>query len=128
MHRTGEKAKDNRERSERDLKNQEHAGNSYRIPTPSDIDAVSDLSGLPWGSVNLNHVVARGYDAESRRSSGRGTYVGDEGYPVGSWPHAYRQDYPQTASYGSSYGGEESFYDQATYAYDPTSIQALSPQ
>lgn len=113
----GEKARETKERSERDSRNQEHAGNSYRIPSASDIDTESDLSGLPWGSLNLSHVVSRGHDVESRRSSGRGTYVGDEGYHLGSYPHQYGQGYPQTTSYGSSAAGEETFYDEAAYTY-----------
>lgn len=117
----GEKARDIKERSERDSRNQEHAGNSYRIPLAEDIDTSSDLSGLPWGSVNLSHVVFRGHDAESRRSgSGHGTtYVCDEGYPVGVHQGAYGQGYAQTASFGSSGTGDESCYDRASYVYDP---------
>jgi hypothetical protein len=80
--------------------------------------------------MNLNHVVFRGHDAESRsRGSGQGTtYVGDEGYPVGTYSSAYGQGYAQTASFGSSGAGDESYYDQATYIYDPTGLQAYTPQ
>lgn len=36
------------------------------------------LSGLPWGSMNLGHVVTKGLEAESKRSSGHNTYAGDD--------------------------------------------------
>ncbi|KAK8141043.1 hypothetical protein G3M48_000960 [Beauveria asiatica] len=75
---TGEKARENREMKEREMRNREHAGNSYRIPSAADISGDGALSGLPWGSVNLGHVVSRGHEAESKRSSsGRNTYNGD---------------------------------------------------
>lgn len=115
-----EKARDNKERSERDSRNQENAGNSYRIPLPRDIDSHADLSGLPWGCVSLSHVVSLGHDAESRRSSGPG-YVGDEMPSAGYHPQAYGQGFPQTASYGSS-GAEDAFYDDGSYVYDPTLV------
>ncbi|OAA45288.1 basic leucine zipper transcription factor domain-containing protein [Beauveria brongniartii RCEF 3172] len=74
----GEKARENREIKERHMRNLEHAGNSYRIPSAADITGDGALSGLPWGSVNLGHVVSRGHEAESKRSSsGRNTYNGD---------------------------------------------------
>ncbi|KAM3456448.1 hypothetical protein MY3296_001727 [Beauveria thailandica] len=73
-----EKARENREIKEREMRNREHAGNSYRIPSAADIAGDGALSGLPWGGVNLGHVVSRGHEAESKRSSsGRNTYNGD---------------------------------------------------
>jgi hypothetical protein len=127
----GEKARENKERSERDARNQEHAGNSYRVPMAGDLDTATDFSGLPWGSVNLNHVVSRGHDAESRRSgSGHGTtYVGDESCSSGAYvTSTYPRSYGQTASYGSGSMGEESYYDQAAYLYDPADFQSYTPR
>ncbi|KAH8714949.1 hypothetical protein HC256_003824 [Beauveria bassiana] len=73
-----EKARENREIKERQMRDLEHAGNSYRIPTATDIMGDGTVSGLPWGSVSLGHVVSRGHEAESKRSSsGRNTYNGD---------------------------------------------------
>ncbi|OAA52021.1 hypothetical protein NOR_00614 [Metarhizium rileyi] len=116
-----EKARENKEKAERELRNQEHAGNSYRIPSPSDFNLGCEPSGLPWGSVSWGLVVSRGHEAQSRRSSGRGTYIGDDPY---SGPHyvAYGHGIHQTASYGSS-GAEETYYDDTSYAYDPMGIQ-----
>jgi hypothetical protein len=125
-----EKARDSKERSERDTRNQEHAGNSYRIPIPEDFDASSDLSGLPWGSVNLSHVVLRGHDAESRRSgSGRGTTsLGDDRYSATAYTNSYNQSYAQAPSYEGRAAGDESFYDQAAYMYDTTGLQSYTPR
>jgi hypothetical protein len=81
----------------------------------------SELSGLPWGSVSWGLAVTRGHDVQSRRSSGRGTYVGDDLYS-GAQYVTYGHDLHQTASYGSS-GAEEAYYDDTNYAYDPTGFQ-----
>ncbi|KAL2212008.1 hypothetical protein CC79DRAFT_1318039 [Sarocladium strictum] len=125
-----EKARDSKERSERDTRNQEHAGNSYRIPIPEDFAASSDLSGLPWGSVNLSHVVLRGHDAESRRSgSGQGTTsLGDDRYSATAYTNSYNQSYAQAPSYEGRAAGDESFYDQAAYMYDTTGLQSYTPR
>ena len=82
MSETGSKAKENRERTEREAQNQEHAGNSYRIPSADEFSHMNDAepSGLPWGSVNVGFIAARGYEYDSRRSSGRDAYAGDESY------------------------------------------------
>jgi hypothetical protein len=122
----GEKARENKEKAERDSRNQENAGNSYRTPASSDIRTEPDLSGLPWGSVNLCLFVSKGHEAESRRSSGRGTFVGDDGFPVGSNANAYGQGFAQTASYGSS-GGDEVFYDES-FIFDATGVVPFPAQ
>ena len=116
---TGEKARENKEKAERDSRNQEYAGNSYRIPEPSDFNHESELSGLPWGSVNVSHFLQRGHAAESQRSSGRGTYVGDDNFTTGQYSYQYSNQWNQSASYGGSSGGEEYYYDDSYY-YDPT--------
>lgn len=115
----GEKARETKEKAERESRNQQNAGNSYRIPTPSDISNDQDLSGLPWGSVNLCHVVSRGYERESKRSSGRATYVGDDNYQTSSgfgFP-AYTPRVAHAPSYGGSSGDEDVFGDETSYLY-----------
>ncbi|ORY71989.1 uncharacterized protein BCR38DRAFT_318079, partial [Pseudomassariella vexata] len=68
-----EKNKEHREKSERDIHNQEHAGRTYHVPEPQEItDDGGNVSGLPWGGVNMRYVVARGHENESRRGSGKG--------------------------------------------------------
>ncbi|KAF7553638.1 hypothetical protein G7046_g7045 [Stylonectria norvegica] len=114
-----EKTRENKEKEERDSRNMEYAGNSYRIATPSDISSEQELSGLPWGSVNLRHVLSRGHEAESRRSSGRDTYVGEDGLTSGHSSNSYEQDWARAQSYGGSSGGDEAYYNDP-YLYDPT--------
>ncbi|KND93568.1 hypothetical protein TOPH_01859 [Tolypocladium ophioglossoides CBS 100239] len=121
-----EKARENKENAERESRNQEHAGNSYRIPVVTDVSRNQELSGLPWGSLNWSLVLARGHEAESRRSSGRGTYVGDEPYPVPHYTMPYGADLHQTASYGSS-GGDDVYYDDTNYVYDAPPAPAAFP-
>ncbi|KAJ3469825.1 hypothetical protein MRS44_003890 [Fusarium solani] len=67
-------------KAERDSRNQEYAGKSYRIPTSSDFSTDPKPSGLPWGSFNIAHFVAQRQEANSRRSGGRGTYSGSDGF------------------------------------------------
>lgn len=67
----GDKAKETKEREERDADNQAHAGHSYHTPEPDEMGTDEELSGLPWGSMSLKHVVSRGKakDEASRRDS-----------------------------------------------------------
>lgn len=121
----GEKARESKEKAERDSRNQEYAGNSYRIPNPGDFSTDPEPSGLPWGSVNIAHFVARGQEAESRRSSGRGTYSGDDGFATatyGASPSYGGAQWAQHTSYGGSSGGDEMYYDDS-YLYDPNMQQ-----
>lgn len=78
--------------------------------------------------MNLNHFVVRGHDAQSRRSgSGQGTtYVSDEGYTVGTYSSAYEQGHAQSASFGSSGAGDDGYYDQAPFIYEPTGLEAYT--
>ncbi|KAJ3491808.1 hypothetical protein NLG97_g5529 [Lecanicillium saksenae] len=115
-----EKARENKEKAERDSRNLEHAGNSYRIPTALDIMGDNTLSGLPWGSVNLGHVVSRGHEAESKRSSGRNTYTGDDSSNPSSNNYCltpYGQPVPPHINYGSGVGGEDQAMDDSPYLY-----------
>jgi hypothetical protein len=76
-----EKTRENKERAERDARNRDNAGNTYRVTSPDKVmdNGEDDLSGLPWGSVNLKHVIYRGHDDESRKSSGNGgAYIRDD--------------------------------------------------
>ncbi len=117
----GEKARENKEKAERESRNQENAGNSYRIPSPSDVSSGEDLSGLPWGSVNLSHVLSRSHELQSRRSSGRDTtYIGDDNYHTSSSNFgfaSYTPGLPHAPSYGDSSAGEDAIYDESPYLY-----------
>lgn len=66
---TGEKAREQRDRAQRDAQNQQYAGSTYHIPAADDLMVDDgDLSGLPWGGINMRHVVARGHAASATSS------------------------------------------------------------
>ena len=67
----------------------------------------------------MRHVLSRGDEAEGRRSSGRETYVGDDGFTSAHYGNLYANQLAQSGSYGGSSGGDELYYDDA-YLYDPT--------
>lgn len=85
--------------------------------------AEAEVSGLPWGSFSMRHVVSRGHEAESRRSSGRGEYIREDAryQPAqygGGGGSGSGMAYPPVSpfqqhqgSLGGSSGGEEGFYD-----------------
>ncbi|ATY66813.1 hypothetical protein A9K55_000930 [Cordyceps militaris] len=113
-----EKAREGKEKAERDSRNLEHAGNSYRIPSGLDIAGDDTLNGLPWGSVNLGHVVSRGHEAESKRSSGRNTYTGDDSSNPSSNNYSlapYGRTVPQPFGYGGA--AEDQGMDDSPYLY-----------
>ncbi|KAL2259409.1 hypothetical protein VTK26DRAFT_6925 [Humicola hyalothermophila] len=73
-----EKAREQKDRAQREALNQQYAGCAYHIPDPEDITFDDcDLSGLPWGGINMRHVVARGH---ASASSGHQTHSHYSGY------------------------------------------------
>ncbi|KAK3944165.1 hypothetical protein QBC46DRAFT_337896 [Diplogelasinospora grovesii] len=65
-----EKAREQKDRAQRDAQNQQYAGSSYHIPGPDEItNDGADLSGLPWGSLSMRHVVARGHASASQQGN-----------------------------------------------------------
>lgn len=134
---TGEKTRDNKEKAEREARNQQYAGNSYRTPTAEDFMNDTESDGLPWGGINFGHAVLRGYESEGRRSSGRETYVADDSLqthattlaPVSApapFMMPYSQALPQTApSFGSS-GADDVYMEEASYGYGPV-MQSFPP-
>lgn len=100
---TGDKAKETKEREERDAQNQKHAGYSYHTPDARDMGTDDELSGLPWGSLSLRHVVSTGKARED--SSRRGS----------------RRDEDRSNSYESqnaSYSGGDAYYEADAPGYD----------
>lgn len=107
------------------MRNQENAGNSYRTPTADDFMHDAEPAGLPWGSVNFGHVMVRGNDFEGRKSSGRGTYIGDDPYRANYYAVGYGHGVPQAASYHSS-GTEDAYLEDPAYVYSPV-LQTFPP-
>ncbi|XTI86730.1 hypothetical protein V2W45_1329516 [Cenococcum geophilum] len=67
----GEKVKEQKEETEREVENQKRAGSSYASPEPGDLDPGRELSGLPWGGISMRHIVEAGKTKEqnSQQSS-----------------------------------------------------------
>jgi hypothetical protein len=124
------------------MRNQEHAGNSYRVPSVEDFMNDTEPAGLPWGSISFGHAINKSRESEGRRSSGRGTYVGEESYPGSALGLPYTQPQPPpppqpfpvavAPSYTSS-NAEDAYMDDATvatYGYSPVmpTFGALPPR
>jgi hypothetical protein len=80
---TGEKAREQKDRAARDAQNQQYAGSVYHVPDPEDfsLDDGGDLSGLPWGGINMRHVVSRGH---ASASAGQHTHSHHSGHTGGT--------------------------------------------
>ncbi|XXH00299.1 telomere length regulation protein [Hypoxylon texense] len=122
-----EKAKEQKEKAERESRDLEHADSSYRLPTTDELAEEEDasLSGLPWGSLSMKHVLARGHETESRKSSANGSGNGGDFSPHGDAPQYYATSGPylphQTACYSANANssGEDDFsYQDLSYYYD----------
>ncbi|KAI0430824.1 hypothetical protein F5Y09DRAFT_341266 [Xylaria sp. FL1042] len=136
-----EKQKEHKERAERDDRNQENAGGSYHVPDAEELGPGDDeLSGLPWGGINMMHVVARGHESETRRGSARDHHTNDISQYYNTHSGYYASPHQQqTASWGSqgSSGGDDRYQDQQYYYdydydydhdYDPNSGDGSSYQ
>ncbi|KAH9867292.1 hypothetical protein IAQ61_007884 [Plenodomus lingam] len=55
-----DKTKENKEESERQAENQRNAGSSYTSPEPEAMQSNETLSGLPWGGINMKHIIETG--------------------------------------------------------------------
>ncbi|KAJ3486483.1 hypothetical protein NLG97_g6604 [Lecanicillium saksenae] len=119
----GKKVKESKAKAERDARNLEHAGNSYRIPTFHDILGDVALSGLPWGSVSLGCILTRGLAAGSGSSSERQTCIdGDNNFSRISSGNCslvapYAQDSDPLAGYKIGIGKHQ-ITERSTYLYN----------
>ncbi|KAH8879619.1 hypothetical protein GQ53DRAFT_619122, partial [Thozetella sp. PMI_491] len=105
-----EKARENRERAQRDEQNQQLAGASYEIPGPDALVSDSEPSGLPWGGLNVGFMVAKGHQYASQQGSRR---LSDRVDPQLLSP-AYGGPYGQVTS---SSGEDQAFYQDPTFDY-----------
>ena len=73
-----------------------------------------ELSGLPWGSLSLKHVVSKGRAKED--ASRGGSRRGDDRSHYGERSHYEAQEpvYEERATY---YEGESAYYDEGDRAY-----------
>lgn len=119
------KAREQKERAEREARDKEHAGNSYRIPSSNDIDIEPEPSGLPWGSMNMSLFVARGHEVESRKASRRGMHQGD-GFASPNYTSSLNSDMRQSVTYSSS-GANDVYLEDNPYIYDACFIGQAFP-
>ncbi|TAQ85855.1 hypothetical protein B7494_g5810 [Chlorociboria aeruginascens] len=103
-----EKTKEAKERQDREEENRAHAGYSYHTPDPGEMGTDDELSGLPWGSLSLKHVVSTGRAKEdaSKRGSRRDD---DHESPYGSHDPAYEEGEGQ-------YEGDPTYYEEGDQA------------
>lgn len=92
----GEKTREQKDRAHREEQNIRHASRVYTSASAAELPADDgELSGLPWGSVPVRYVIARGQAAASTASGGSGGSPG----PV-----------HQTASHHHVAGGNDGYY------------------
>ena len=100
-----------------------HAATSYNIPDPNEIGDEDGLSGLPWGSLTLRHVVASEKAREEGESSDtkgkRGDYNSPsyEHYPSFDGIKAYYEPGTSHNDNGSNYEKEPSYSEESGEAY-----------
>jgi hypothetical protein len=97
----GDKAKEAKERQDREAENRAHSENSYYTPDPGEMGTEEELSGLPWGSLSLKHAVSKG---KAKEDESRG----------GSKRHEERSHYEQEPVYEE----REVYYEQDAYYED----------
>jgi hypothetical protein len=101
------------------MQNQENAVNAYRIPQPDDLRQEQDTSGLPWGSFNMQYIVARGHESASQQGSRRAS---DQQRSPGAqhYMNPFSDGYGQVASFDGrdSSGDDAIVYEESPYFYD----------
>ncbi|CAK7197684.1 hypothetical protein SEUCBS139899_000332 [Sporothrix eucalyptigena] len=113
---SGEKAREQKERSERESRNQEHAASSYQVPGPEDLGIDDQLSGVPWGGPSMRFMVAKGHES---LGSGSGSH-----HSNGSQRGGYYFDDTATVYAHGSSGGSSSAGSTVTSAV--TSADAMA--
>lgn len=134
----GEKAREQKERQERDTRNLELAGSSYSIPVPSDFMSSSgdrdgetggytedDLSGVPWGGLNIQHMVTRGHKSASQQSEIQPQQSPSQMYGSGGSSQQQCYDYDYENSYGS-YAGTSSYGYNNSYGASSAAAGGMS--
>ncbi len=107
--------------------NQQHAGASYAVPTPDSLAADGgDLSGLPWGSMNMQFLVGKGHEHATHQQGSR--RASDHHSSQHHHNHSHHDDHrldpqllsPYVGDYGQvgSFDGRDSSGDDQTYYTD----------
>jgi len=115
----GDKAKEAKERQDREAENRSYANQTYQTPNPSLEE--DDLFGLPWGSLSLRHVVTKGRAREEESRWGIFGFGRDEDHRY--YEHSVNQYKPDVSSFYESdayyeYGGSNSYYTKDEYSID----------
>ena len=105
----GDKAKEAKERQDREAENRAHAGHSYHTPDPGEMGTEDDLSGLPWGSLSLRHVVSKGKAKEEESRSRSKTHEDRSSH--------YEQE-PVYEERDAYYEGDSTYYEEDRAYYD----------
>jgi hypothetical protein len=109
----GDKAKEAKERQDREAQDRTHAGHAYHTPDPGEMGTDDELSGLPWGSLSLRHVVSRGKAKEE--SSRRGSHRDDGRSHYGG--SAYETQEPVYEERDAYYEAESTYYEDGDQVY-----------
>jgi hypothetical protein len=111
----GEKTREQKDKAQREAQNQQYAGSSYHVPDPDDVPEEEDLSGLPWGSFNMRHVVSKGHATASHQGSRPESdpRPGDSQYLA-----PYTGGYTHVSSFDAGSSGDDRYYDDSPYYYD----------
>lgn len=132
---TGEKAREQKEREERESRNEQLAGSSYQVPVPEDFMSPEGggeygdyLSGVPWGGVSIQHMVAMGHESESRRGSRRGGLSDQQQqYDYSAFYDPQLYDAQLGGGYGGGGGGAGAAADDSNRYFDALSTSGSSP-
>jgi hypothetical protein len=110
----GDKAKETKERQDREASDRAHAGHSYNTPDPGEMGTDDELSGLPWGSLSLKHVISKGKAKED--TSRRGSRRDDDRSYYDERSH-YEAQEPVYEERDAYYEGESVYYDEGDRVY-----------
>lgn len=130
-----EKAREQKEREERESRNEQLAGSSYQVPVPEDFMSPEGggeygdyLSGVPWGGVSIQHMVAMGHESESRRGSRRGGLSDQQQqYDYSAFYDPQLYDAQLGGGYGGGGGGAGAAADDSNRYFDALSTSGSSP-
>ena len=66
LHELGQRKREREEAERRETENQDKAASAYVTSDPAELQSSSDLSGIPWGGLNMQYIVGKGKAKEDR--------------------------------------------------------------